>query len=397
MTTPVQTTRDGDVLVVTIDHPPVNALSHAVRVGLMAAVDELEADATVQAMVIASTGTVFIGGADIREFAGPRLDPMLNVVCNRLESCGKPIVAAIQGAALGGGLEVALAAHGRVASPTASIAFPEVLLGLLPGAGGTQRAPRLAGAALALDLMLTGRRLPAEEAVAAGLLDRLHEQPMHEALRIAHQLAATPAPPRRSRDGTALQPPANAAAAVAAVRERLSADYPHLYSPARIVDCVEAALTRAFDDGCAYEASAFMDCLASPQRQALVHVFFAEREVRTSEQSGVDLVALGTAIREARDAAIAQLVRNGDSPTDVYAALSTWGMSLDAATGDARVAPDTVNVCTQAMAVVAREALASGAARIAADCDVASIRHAGFPRSRGGVLWYAEHGAAFTQ
>jgi hypothetical protein len=185
-------------------------------------------------------------------------------------------------------------------------------------------------------------------------------------------------------------------AAIAAVRERLSADYPHLYSPARIVDCVEAALTRAFDDGCAYEASAFMDCLASPQRQALVHVFFAEREVRTSEQSGVDLVALGTALREARDAAIAQLVHNGDAPADVYAALSTWGMSLDAAAGDARVAPDTVNVCTQAMAAAAREALASGAARIAADCDVASIRHAGFPRSRGGVLWYAEHGAAIT-
>ncbi|WP_396213956.1 enoyl-CoA hydratase/isomerase family protein [Gemmatimonas sp.] len=396
MTTPVQTTRDGDVLVVTIDHPPVNALSHAVRVGLMAAMDELDADTTLRAMVIASTGTVFIGGADIREFAGPRLDPMLNVVCRRLDDSVKPVVAAVQGAALGGGFEVALAAHYRVASPVASVAFPELLLGLLPGAGGTQRASRLAGAALALDLMLTGRRVSAEEAVAAGLLDHVHEQPLQEALAIAHQMAATPAPLRRARDGMALHPPARAVDVIAALRDRLSVDYPNLYSPARIVDCVEAAVMRTFDDGCVYEVAAFMDCLASPQRQALVHVFFAEREVRASEQSGVDLAALGAALREARDAAIAQLVRNGNAAADVYTALSTWGMSLDGVAREARLALETVNVCTHAMAVAARHALASGAARIPADCDVASIRHAGFPRYRGGVLWYAEHGAAIT-
>jgi 3-hydroxyacyl-CoA dehydrogenase len=396
MTTPVQTARDGDVLMVTIDHPPVNALSHAVRVGLMAAMDELDADVTLRAMVIASTGAVFIGGADIREFAGPRLDPMLNVVCHRLEASAKPVVAAVQGPALGGGLEVALAAHYRVASPTASIAFPEVLLGLLPGAGGTQRAPRLAGAALALDLMLTGRRLTAPEAVAAGLIDRLHEHPLQEALVVAHELAAATATPRRTRDGAALQPPERAEAAIAAARDRLLADYPNLYSPARIVDCVEAALTREFEDGCAYEAAAFMDCLASPQRQALVHVFFAEREVRASEQAGVHLDALGGAIREARDAAMAQLVQHGNSSAHVNAALATWGMQLDGAAPEILVAPDVVNVCAGAMAVAARQALASGAARTNADCDVASIRHAGFPRYRGGVLWYAEHGAAFT-
>ena len=124
MTALVQTARDGDVLVVTIDHPPVTALSHAVRAGLMDALEQLEADATLGAMVLCSTGTVFIGGADIREFAGPRLDPMLNAVCTRLELCRKPIVAAMQGPALGGGLEVALACHYRVASPAVEIAFP---------------------------------------------------------------------------------------------------------------------------------------------------------------------------------------------------------------------------------------------------------------------------------
>lgn len=396
MTAPVQTMRDGNVLVVTIHHPPVNALSHAVRVGLMAAVDEVQADSTLDAMLLCSTGTVFIGGADIREFSGPRLDPMLNAVCQRLEACPKPVVAALQGAALGGGLEVALAAHYRVASPAVEVAFPEVLLGLLPGAGGTQRAPRLAGADLALDLMLTGRRLPAQQALEAGLVDRVHDEPVQEALSLARALGAARAVPRRSRDGAALQPASFAEAAIAAARAALPARYPNLYSPARIVDCVEAALTREFDDGCAYESAAFLDCLASPQRQALVYAFFAEREARKAEQGGVDLAALGTVIRNARDVAIDQLVQHGHDRQAVCAALAAWGLMVNDTTPGESGPQAFIDACTGAMARVAQAALANGTASAPADCDIASIRYAGFPRYRGGVLWYAEHAAGTT-
>lgn len=280
MSAPVSTQREDDVLVVTIDHPPVNALSHAVRQGLVAAVVELETDASLRAMVVASTGRVFIGGADIREFSGPRLDPMLNAVGARLDACPKPIVAAMHGAALGGGFEVALAAHARVASPGAEVAFPEVLLGLLPGAGGTQRAPRLCGAALALDLMLTGRKLPAHEALAAGLIDAIDDDPRTAALAMARTLADAGGALPRARHGAALADIAAVSDALAAARATLDTQFAGLYSPARIIDCVEVAATRPFDEGCAFEAQAFLDCLASPQRAVLIERFFAERAAR---------------------------------------------------------------------------------------------------------------------
>lgn len=283
---PVRTTRAGDVLVVTIDHPPVNALSQAVRQGLLAAVLLLEADASLRAMVLHSTGRVFIGGADIREFSGPRLEPLLNRVCAHIEACHKPIVVAMQGAALGGGLEVALAAHYRIAAPVVEVAFPEVLLGLLPGAGGTQRAPRLCGAPLALDLMLTGRRIDAAGALAAGLIDRVDAHPLDAALTVARQLTEPGTALRRARDGTALDDTAAVAEAIAAARTTVATHHQGRYSPARIIDCVEVAATRPFDAGCAYEAQAFLDCLASPQRAELVEQFFAQRAARKAGPSG---------------------------------------------------------------------------------------------------------------
>lgn len=279
-TTPVRTVREGDVLVVTIDHPPVNALSHAVREGLMAAVAQLDTDASLRAMVITSAGAIFIGGADIREFGGPRRSPMLPEVCAALEACTKPVVAAVHGAALGGGFEVALACHGRIASPAAVVAFPEVLLGLLPGAGGTQRASRLCGAPLALDLMLSGRKLPAADARAAGLIDVIDDDPRAAALTMARALMAEAPTLPRARDGGALRDQTAVAVAVAAARATLPTAHAGLYSPARIIDCVEVAATRPFDEGCAYEAQAFLDCLASPQREVLVARFFAERAAR---------------------------------------------------------------------------------------------------------------------
>ncbi|MEN9508563.1 MAG: hypothetical protein RLZZ621_1126, partial [Gemmatimonadota bacterium] len=201
---PVKSVLEDGLLIVTIDHPPVNALSHAVRAGLLDAAERLDADDAAQAMVLCSTGTVFVGGADIREFSGPRRDPLLNALCHRIEACTKPVIAAMQGAALGGGFEIALASHYRVAAPTAVVAFPEVLLGLLPGAGGTQRAPRLCGAALALDLMLTGRRMTAADGLTAGLIDVLADDPLDTAKQWARELCARGGPWTQARQGQAL-------------------------------------------------------------------------------------------------------------------------------------------------------------------------------------------------
>lgn len=280
----VSTRREGGVLVVTIDHPPVNALSQPVRAGLMAAVTLLEIDASLEAMVLESVGKVFIGGADIREFGGPRLEPALNAVCMHMDTCAKPIVVAMQGAALGGGFEVALAANARVASPAVEVGFPEVLLGLLPGAGGTQRAPRLCGAALALDLMLTGRRLPAAAALDAGLIDAIADDPLAAAMARARELVAERSALPRARHGTALRDRHEVITAIANARAQIVARNDGLYSPARIVDCVEVASTEEFDRGCAYETHAFLDCLESPQRHELVAKFFAEREARKRAQ-----------------------------------------------------------------------------------------------------------------
>lgn len=277
---PVRWVLEDGLLTVTIDHPPVNALSHAVRTGLVDAVELVDRTPAIRAMILRSTGAIFIGGADIREFGGPRLDPQLNAVCDRLDACEKPIIAAMQGVALGGGFEVALASHYRVAAPTVEVAFPEVLLGLLPGAGGTQRAPRLCGAALALDLMLTGKRLRAPDALQAGLLDVIHEDPVAHARAWARSLVEAGAPLPRARDGRALRDVAAQRVAVAAAAAQLPDDA--LYRPAReqILACVRAAVEQPYAAGAAVEAEAFLACLASPQREQLVRAFFAQREAR---------------------------------------------------------------------------------------------------------------------
>jgi 3-hydroxyacyl-CoA dehydrogenase len=281
---PVRCVLDDGLLIVTIDHPPVNALSHAVRVGLMEAAERLDTDPAARAMLLCSTGTVFIGGADIREFSGPRCAPLLTAVCHRLEACTKPVIAVVHGAALGGGFEVALASHHRVAAATAVVAFPEVLLGLLPGAGGTQRAPRLCGAALALDLMLTGRRMAAADALAAGLVDVVDDAPRAYAERWARALLAAGAPLPRARDGRALHDRELAHSQVARALDGIPHDTTredvHAFARARILRCVAAAIDVPFEQGAHVEAETFLECLASPEREQLVAQFFAARAAR---------------------------------------------------------------------------------------------------------------------
>jgi 3-hydroxyacyl-CoA dehydrogenase len=271
----------GKVLLVTIDHAPVNALSADVRRGLLAAVEAADADKAVEAVLIVGAGRNFIAGADIREFGKPPVPPSLPDVCNRIEACTKPVVAAIHGAALGGGLEVALAAHYRIAVDGAKLGLPEVQLGLLPGAGGTQRTPRLIGAQAALDLILSGRHAGAKEALSIGLIDRVgsSDDILAEGLAYVHELLAAHAPARRTRDAAALGDHAASLAAVATARAETAKKSRGLFSPLKIVDAVEAAIEQPFDEGLRFERKLFLECIDSPQRAGLIHAFFAEREV----------------------------------------------------------------------------------------------------------------------
>ncbi len=276
----VTTALHGDVLVVTIDNPPVNALGAAVRQGLLAAMQQAQADAAVAAVLLVGAGKAFIAGADIREFGKPPVAPILPEVCRAIENLNKPVVAVLHGAALGGGLEVALSAHYRLALPAATLGLPEVNLGLLPGSGGTQRAPRLMGVQAATTLMLSGQPLKAQAALQAGLVDKLVEgtDPLAAGLACVRELLAANAPVRRTRDLTIAEPQA----ALAWLKEQKTETAKKsrgLFSPLKIIECVQAALQLPFDEGMARERALFMECLDSPQRAGLIHAFFAEREV----------------------------------------------------------------------------------------------------------------------
>ena len=284
---PVTTHRHGPVLVVRVDNPPVNALGVDVRRGLVSAIDAAESDHAVAAVLIVGAGRNFIAGADIREFGKTPLLPALPEVCNRIEACSKPVIAAVHGAALGGGLEVALAAHYRLAVDGARLGLPEVKLGLMPGAGGTQRAPRLVGVAAALELMLSGRHVGAAEALALGLVDRLGRgnDTLAEGLAYAQELLAAGAGVCRTRDAQGLADQAASRSALAAARADVAAKSRGLFSPLKIVDAVQAALERSFDEGLRLERTLFVQCIDSPQRAGLIHAFFAEREVAKAPET----------------------------------------------------------------------------------------------------------------
>ena len=280
-TSVVELKQDGDVLLVSVNNPPVNALGAAVRQGLMAAMEQADASAAVKAVVIVGQGKAFIAGADIREFGKPPVQPFLPDVCNRIEACSKPVVAVIHGAALGGGLEIAMSAHYRLALPGAKLGLPEVSLGLVPGAGGTQRAPRLMGVKAATELMLSGQQIGAKAGLAAGLVDKLDDgaDPVAAGLAYARELLAQGAPlrpvsatPGRLADKAAAQAELDALRADTAKKSR------GLFSPLKIIDCVQAALDLPFTEGLKFERAQFLACIDSPQRAGLIHAFFAERE-----------------------------------------------------------------------------------------------------------------------
>ncbi len=268
--------RLGATLVLVIDAPPVNALGHALRQALWDGLALAERDPGVTAVVLAAEGRTFPAGADITEFGLPPRAPLLPDLCDRIEGCVKPVVAALHGTALGGGLELALAARGRVMAQGARVGLPEVTLGLLPGAGGTQRLPRLVGAQAALDLMLDGHQVGADAALAMGLVDLVAEADalVETAVALAEVLAERGAAATRDRTEGMRDPQAYAAAVATA---RAVAARAATEAPARIVDCVEAALLLPFGQGLAFERAAFGDLVGSEAAIALRHGFLAER------------------------------------------------------------------------------------------------------------------------
>src|SRR3954447_16558493 len=276
-TSPISTRKYGDVLIVLSNNPPVNALSTAVRQGLVDAIARAEADESVNAVVIACEGQTFFAGADITEFGKPPQQPWLPAVVDTIESCSKPVVAAIHGTALGGSLEVALACHYRVADPTAKLGTPEVKLGLLPGAGGTQRLPRVAGVKKALEMCATGNPIGAKEGFDCGLIDRLVEgELIPHAVGYAEEVRDVRPLPKSSQR-----------------QDRLNQCEPETFetflkengrkfrgfeAPLKNVEAVKVACEKPYSEGVIEERKLFMELMSGTQAKAQQYFFFAERK-----------------------------------------------------------------------------------------------------------------------
>ncbi|MCA6285648.1 3-hydroxyacyl-CoA dehydrogenase NAD-binding domain-containing protein [Phenylobacterium sp.] len=274
---------DGDVAVITLNSPPVNALSANVREGLFEGFKAATADPAAKAIVLICEGRTFIAGADITEFGGASRGPSLFDVQEMMENAPKPVIAAIHGTALGGGLEVALVAHYRVAVPSARLGLPEVNLGLLPGAGGTQRLPRVAGPEKALEMMTSGRHAPAKEALEMGLVDELAEEGKlrEAAVAFARRCVAENKPLVRVRDNNAKVEAARGKPEIfEAFRKANARKFRGFLAPEYNIRCIEAAVNLPFDEGLAVERKLFGELVTGSQSAAQRYSFFAERQAQ---------------------------------------------------------------------------------------------------------------------
>lgn len=294
--------REQSVGVITVNYPPVNALGHAVRSGIQSAIQQGRDDADAKVLLIVCEGRTFIAGADIREFGKPLQEPALPDLINDIEATDKPVVAAIHGTALGGGLEVALGCHYRVAVPSAKVGLPEVKLGLLPGAGGTQRLPRLTGAQKALEMITTGDFVAAAKAAELGIVDEVasSEDVRAEGLTFAQKVVAEGRPVRRVSELNEKLEAEKGSEVFSQFREGLKKKARGLIAPFKCTDAVEAAFTSAsFADGMKRERELFSELMASDQRAGLIHSFFSEREV-----SKVPGLAKDTPVRDIKSVGV---------------------------------------------------------------------------------------------
>jgi 3-hydroxyacyl-CoA dehydrogenase len=281
----VTTSKHDGVAVISIDNPPVNALSPGVPEGIVKALEEAELDSSVRAAVLVCAGRTFIAGADIKELeraaAGGSGGPDLHPLLQKIEDCAKPVIVAIHGTALGGGLEVAMAGHYRVATRDAQLGAPEVTLGIIPGAGGTQRLPRLVGVPAAVEMCVSGKPISAQEALQLGLVDHiLNGDLLKAAVAFARESAGQAGTLRKTRERREkLGSPSSNAAVFAAGREQARKTRRNMVAAQAVIRALEAASTLPFEEGCKKEREIARECLASDQAKALIHAFFAERAV----------------------------------------------------------------------------------------------------------------------
>ncbi|QTO42629.1 3-hydroxyacyl-CoA dehydrogenase NAD-binding domain-containing protein [Burkholderia latens] len=270
-------TRDG-VAVITLNNPPVNGLGLSTRQGVMDALDRAAQDPAVTAIVLTGAGRAFSGGADITEFNTPKAlqEPTLHTVIRAVEASAKPVVAALHSVVMGGGLELALGAHYRVAAPGAQIALPEVKLGLLPGAGGTQRLPRAVGLETALNMIVSGAPVPSEQLATSGLFDAMADGDLLEtAVAFARKVGARSGPHPRVRDRKIAHE--NAAGFIQFARNSVRAAAPNFPAPHKCIDAIEAGVLNGFDKGSIAERDGFVALMMTPESRALRHAFFGER------------------------------------------------------------------------------------------------------------------------
>ncbi|HJS92427.1 MAG TPA: 3-hydroxyacyl-CoA dehydrogenase NAD-binding domain-containing protein [Steroidobacteraceae bacterium] len=276
----VSLSQKDDIAVVTICNPPVNVISAAVRAGLTAALTTLASTTHLRAAVLAAEGSTFCSGADIGEFSGPAREAEYRDLFRRLEQSPIPIVAALHGTVLGGGLELALACHYRIAAPGTRLGLPELTLGIIPGAGGTQRMPRLIGVEKTLELLFSGRPVDAAQALELGFIDRISEGPLSEAaLAYTRSLLAQGKGPRRTCDRR-VDPATATPEIVERLKEQAQRQFPHRVAPLSAIEAVTSSLTHPFEEGLLLEEHIANRSKATTEAKALIHVFFAEREAR---------------------------------------------------------------------------------------------------------------------
>ena len=368
MPDPVSFRTLGRIAIAEIDHPPVNALSHAVRAGLMQAVERVDASPELDALVIICAGRTFFSGADIKEFGKPAQDPQLPQLIDRIEGAAKPVVAAIHGKALGGGLELALGCHARVALSSARIGLPEVKLGLVPGAGGTQRLPRLVGFAAAVPIVAEGGEVPAPRALAIGALDAVVDDDLESAaIAYAETLVASGAPLRRTRD---LPAPAADTALVEETRKALAKKKRGHAAPQAAIDAILLAQQFPFEEALRRENALCHALMQGAQSKALRHLFAAEREVaRVPGLEGVasrhvqtvGVVGLGT-----MGAGIVQAFANAG-----FAVIAVASSADKAAAAMARIAKAYAGLVTRGS--LAQDEADRRLARISATAEVAAL------------------------
>ncbi|WP_186146833.1 3-hydroxyacyl-CoA dehydrogenase NAD-binding domain-containing protein [Burkholderia gladioli] len=289
------TTRDG-VAVITLNNPPVNGLGYSTRAGVMDGLDRALQDPAVTAIVLTGAGRAFSGGADITEFNTPKAlqEPSLHTLIAAVEASAKPVVAAVHSVVMGGGLELALGAHYRIAALGTQVALPEVKIGLLPGAGGTQRLPRALGLETALNMIVSGAAVPSEQLAKSGLFDEMAEGDLLEAaVALARRVGAKPGPHPRVRDRKIEHP--NAAGFIQFARNSARAAAPQYPAPHKCIDAIEAGVLKGFDQGLIDERDGFVALVQTPESRALRHAFFGERAA-----SKIPDVPADTPVREIR-------------------------------------------------------------------------------------------------